>query len=325
MIHRLSIVFISAVGALVACAQEAGEPDFPAAVLRLNDAVAAEVDGSPIYVSDVIADGVSQGLIEHGEALNPQTALFDQLLEELIDQRLLAQEAVRRELHDTDESRRRIATARERILGNVLVETVLDTSVTEDTLRRLYEEQVKLVELGDEVRAREIVVETEAKAGEIYDLLGEGADFAQLAFEHSLNPTTRLEGGDMGYFTPEMAPLPIARVAFSTEIGVVAQPFRTELGWHVLRVEDRRVEARPTFEEMRPRMVRFLTFDEIQKLLDVLRARSEVRRFAGAGADGEPQGAEALSNDVESSGIQDVQLRGVASSGEDTSSEEGAN
>lgn len=269
--------------ALAACgdAQNRDDDPFGPAIVRLGDAVAAEVDGTPIYVSDVRREGVAQSLIDRGDPLGPGSPLYNQLLEELVDQRLLALEGMRRGLGETDESRRRVASARERILGNILVETVVDAAVTEDAVRRMYEEQVDLVELGDEVRARHILVDTEEEADEVIQLLRGGADFSQLALDRSQDQTTRLEGGDLGYFTPDMVTQAFARAAFDTPVGEISEPFRSEYGWHVLEVEDRRAEDPPTFADMRPRIVRFMTFDEIQRLIEVLRARSDVRIVAG--------------------------------------------
>ena len=276
---RAGLAGLCALFALAACGREdyAGDDPFGPAIVRLGDALAAEVDGTPIYISDVRREGVAQGLLDRGDPLGPGSPLYDQLLDELIDQRLLALEAMRRGLDDTEESRRRVAAARERILGNILVETVVDAAVTEDAVRRMYEEQVDLVELGDEVRARHILVDTKEEADAIVGELRDGADFAQLAFDRSRDQTTRLEGGDLGYFTPEQVTTAFSRAAFNTRVGQVAEPFRSEYGWHVLKVEDRRAEEPPTFEDMRPRIVRFMTFDEIQRLVDVLSSRADVR------------------------------------------------
>jgi peptidyl-prolyl cis-trans isomerase C len=279
---------------LSACGDIEGrtEDPFGPAIVRLGDAVAAEVDGTPIYVSDVRREGTAQGLIDRGDPLGPGSPLYDQLLDELIDQRLLALEAMRRGLDETDETRRRIAAAQERILGNILVETVVDSAVTEDAVRRMYEEQVDLVELGDEVRARHILVDTIEEAREIIDLLGNGADFAQLALDRSKDDTTRLEGGDLGYFTPDEVTSAFARAAFDTPVGQVSEPFRSEYGWHVLKVEDRRADEPPTFEEMRPRIVRFMTFDEIQRLIDVLSSRADVKIISATGEEEGGSGSE---------------------------------
>ncbi len=277
----LMLVVLAAVSACDGSGQRGGDDPFGPAIVRLGDAVASEVGGTPIYVSDVRREALAQGLVRQGENLSASSPVFSQILDELIDQRLLALEARRLGLQDSDEARRRLSTAEERILGNILLETIVDGAVTENELRRIYDEQVKIQERDDEVRARSILVETEEEAQEIVGQLAGGADFAQLALERSLDTSTRYEGGDMGYFTPDMVTPPFARAAFNTPIGRIARPFETEFGWIVLKVEDRRAEEADTFEEMRPRIVRYLTMEEIADTLDHLNSPGAVVRYTG--------------------------------------------
>ncbi|MBA4801723.1 MAG: peptidylprolyl isomerase [Euryhalocaulis sp.] len=276
---RSGLFLLLAAIALAACSDESSPEasvELRDNVTRLGDTVAAEVGETRIYVSDVEREAAAQGAIAPGDRISTDSDAYSRVLDELIDQRLLAMEAARRGLADTDEARRRLQTARERILGNVLVETAVDESVTEDAIRRMYDEQVRLVELGDEVRARHILVETREAADEIKAQLDEGADFAQLAFDNSIDEATRLDGGDLGYFTSDAMVAPFSTAAYATPVGETSDPFETEFGWHIVKVEDRRAQQRPSFEELRPRIVRFMTFDEIQNLLDDLRDNTEI-------------------------------------------------
>lgn len=283
IVPRFGMGAVSALALLLsACGngfQDDNVPDLEPQIARANDALAAEVDGSPIYFSDVRREAIALGQIEADEDLSVDSVIFTQVLEELIDQRLLALEAIRRDLHRDEEARRRLATARERIMGNVLVEKVVDRAITDDAVRRMYDEQVSLVELGDEVRARHIVVAEKNNADALLRRLAQGADFAELAGEHSIDTITAEQGGDLGYFTPDVVPASLSRAVFAAAPGDLVGPVETELGWHVLLIEDRRPEPRPSFEELKPRLVQFMTFDEIQRMIDVLRARSEVRRY----------------------------------------------
>lgn len=276
---RSGLFLLLAAIALAACSDESSPEasvELRDNVTRLGDTVAAEVGETRIYVSDVEREAAAQGAIAPGDRISTDSDAYSRVLDELIDQRLLAMEAARRGLADTDEARRRLQTARERILGNVLVETAVDESVTEDAIRRMYDEQVRLVELGDEVRARHILVETREAADEIKAQLDEGADFAQLAFDNSIDEATRLDGGDLGYFTSDAMVAPFSTAAYATPVGEISDPFETEFGWHIVKVDDRRAQQRPSFEELRPRIVRFMTFDEIQNLLDDLRDNTEI-------------------------------------------------
>ncbi len=239
-------------------------------------APAARVGGLVITVDDVRREARARDLSEDPDGLAPDDPVFREALEALIDERLLALEAVRRRLHETPEARARLADAEQRILGNVLMETAVADAVSDEAVRRVYEEQSRLAPPQDEVRARHILVAKRDEAREVLRQLEDGADFAALARQISLDPATRLEGGDIGYFTAAGILPEFARVAFATARGAVSEPFQTEAGWHVLTVIDRRPQPRPSLDEMRPSIVRFLTMQRIDSLLDTIRERYPV-------------------------------------------------
>lgn len=237
---------------------------------------AARVGNAVITVEDVRREARARDLSDDPDALEPGNPVFREALEALIDQRLLALEAVRLRLHETPQARERLADAEERILGNVLMETEVADAVSDDAVRRVYEEQSRLVPPQDEVRARHILVASRDEAREVLRQLEDGADFAALARQVSLDPATRLEGGDIGYFTAAGILPEFARVAFATPRGEISAPFQTEAGWHVLTVIDRRAQPRPSLDTMRPSIVRFLTMQRIDSLLETIRERYPV-------------------------------------------------
>ena len=254
---------------------------FGEGVVRLGDTEVAEIDGTKIYLSDVERVAASQGLIEKGSPLTPGQPIFQKVLDELIDQRLLALDALRQSLDQEDETRRRLSAARERILGNVLVENHLKNTVNETTIRRMYEEQASLRDRGDEVQARHILLKDEETAKEIAKKLNEGGDFAALAREISEDEGSRDKGGNLGYFTNDMLETKFTNVAFTTNKGDISEPFQTEYGWHILQVQNRRKALQPTFEEMRSEILNFMTYDEIQNILKSLRAQGDVKLLFG--------------------------------------------
>ena len=256
---------------------------FSASVVRLGDTIVADIDGTSIYLSDVENAALAKDLMKPGASLTPANPVFQQILDELIDQRLLALEALRRSLDQNDETRRRLAAARERILSNVVVETLLVEKVTEEAILRMYDEQAALQEGGEQVRARHILVETEEKAKEIVELLEKGGRFSTLAKELSMDVSTQDLGGDLGYFSQDALREDMANIAFSTEKGEVSEPFKTGLGWHVLTVVDRRPTPKPKFEDIKPEITSFMTYDAIEKLLKSLRSNSSIELKLGAG------------------------------------------
>ena len=254
---------------------------FGEGVVRLGDTEVAEIDGTKIYLSDVERMAASQGLIEKGSPLTPGQPIFQKILDELIDQRLLALDALRQSLDQEDETRRRLSAARERILGNILVENHLKNTVNETTIRRMYDEQASLRDRGDEVQARHILLKDDETAKEIAKKLSEGGDFAALAREMSEDEGSRDSGGNLGYFTNDMLEAKFTQVAFATQKGDISEPFETDYGWHILQVQNRRKAAQPSFEEMRSEILNFMTYDEIQNILKSLRGQGDVKLLFG--------------------------------------------
>ncbi len=254
-------------------------PSGSALTLDERDPVLARVDGTVIRRSDVQREAAAQAEGGESEPAAPGTEAFAALLNELIDQRLLAMEARRRGLDQSEEALRRLALAEERILGNVLVETALADAVNEATIERIYREQVQLIPLGEEVRARHILVDTLEEAAAVQELIDSGQDFAALAVRMSQDQATRLQGGDLGYFSRDGVLPDFGAVAFATREGETSQPFQTEFGWHILHVVDRRREPPPTLEALRPNIVRFHTFDQLEGLIEGLRQQAVIERI----------------------------------------------
>lgn len=245
---------------------------------QVGDTALVEVNGTLITQMDLEREAVAQGLVQPGGRLRPGSKEYERLLDELVDQRLLALEAVKKGLDKDREARIRLRLARERILGNVLVEQTINKAVTDEAVQKLYEEQSKLGDSGEEVRARHILVDTEKEAQAVRQALVNGASFATLAFERSRDASTRLEGGDLGFFTHDAMVGPVADAAFSLKKGEISQPVHSRYGWHIIEVEDRRKAEQPTLAEVRPQIVRFMTFDEIQKLVTSLRDEANIKR-----------------------------------------------
>src|SRR5206468_2410357 len=118
-------------------------------------------DGKTVWSSDVKREAVAQGLIGEGEPLEVSSDLFHRVLDEVVDQRLLAAEAVRRKLDKDPAAQRRLAAARDRILGDMLVESVVADAVNDNAVRGLYQEQQKLAKQSEEIHARQIVTTTQ--------------------------------------------------------------------------------------------------------------------------------------------------------------------
>jgi peptidyl-prolyl cis-trans isomerase C len=270
------VLALALAAALAACAPsgDSGKP-------QPGDLAVAKVDGKPVWKSDVAREAVAQGLIGEGEALDVKSELFQRVLDEVVDQKLLAAEAIRRGLDKSPAAQRRLAAARERILGDMVVEGAVNSAVNEQAIETLYQEQVKLNRGGDEFRARQIVTPDQASADAIRKQIGAGGSFDKLAAEHSIDAETKSSGGDLGYFTPDVMPAAYGKVLAGARPGQLLGPFQSDEGWVILKVEDRRKQAPPTLDASRPQIVRFLTYAQVGDLLKTLRGNGRVQLLTG--------------------------------------------
>ncbi len=267
---------------LVGCEQPA--PLNELAIVEDSSAVAAYVDGEPIYASDVILAAEAEGAIDAGETLEPDSAEFNRVLDGLIDVRLMAMEAEARGLNEDPQARFRLQSIRDNTLSNILIETVVAERVDEAAVRKMYEAQIAISELGEEAHVRQIVVPTKADMDSVIAELESGTDFAVLASQVSIDESTRLEGGDLGYLSEDAVPPAFAQAIKATATGGVSRPFETSNGWRVLKVEERREEAPPALEELRGPILNYLGMIEIDKLLKQLRSESQIDRKSNASA-----------------------------------------
>lgn len=268
----LTPLMLCAVLALAACSQGGGEDSPP----QPGDRAVAKVQDQTIWASDVKREAVAQGLVGEGEPLDVTSALFRRVLDEVIDQKLLAREAERRRLDDSPLAQRRLEATRERILGDMLVENVVNGAISDQAVQTLYNEQLRLAKTSEEIRIRLILSRTRPEADAVIGILGQGAGFEAVAMERSIDEATRFSGGDLGYSTLDVMPQAYANALRDQPAGSTVGPFQTDGGWAVLRVEDRRKENPPTLEQARPQIVRYLTYEGVRRLLEQLRGKAKV-------------------------------------------------
>ncbi len=241
-----------------------------------GEIIAATVEGHAIYVSDVELEAEAQGVIKAGEELDPTRPQFTRILNSLIDDHLLAQEAVRRNLDKDPYVQHRLKVIRDRLLGNML----LSEGVDEAAIQKYYETSVNLkqIQLGEEYAVRQIVLPTQEAAEAVIQQMRGDTDFAVLAANRSIDGATRLEGGYLGFINPEAADPVLANAILNTPIGGVSKPFETRLGWHIIKVEEKRPEPLPSLQDLRPQIYDFLIASELERLLKKLHKDSSIIR-----------------------------------------------
>lgn len=272
--------------AVAACGKGVGPEGAP----ERGDQAVAKVDGKTVWVSDVKREAVAQGLIGEGEPLDMSSEMFRQMLDEVVDQKLLAAEAARRKLDKDPVAQRKLAAARDRVMGDLLIDNTVGDAVTENNIRGLYDEQQKLAKRSQEIRARRIVLATLAEAEAVKKLVLAGGSFEAIAMERSRDAATRFNGGDLGYFTTDIMPEGYDAALKGAKAGQLVGPIAVEGGYALLKIEDVREEQPVSLDAARPQIVRFLTYDRIRDLLERLRAKAKVETLVKA----EPGGRKAI-------------------------------
>ncbi|RMD62756.1 MAG: peptidylprolyl isomerase [Alphaproteobacteria bacterium] len=237
-----------------------------------DDPVVARVNGEDIHRSAVL---------EFASKLPPQyqaqlVQLYPLLVQRLIDFRLAGEAGRTAGLADDAEVRRRVAEAETRAIRDVYLEREMDRRITEDALRIRYDEYLAANPPQTEQRARHILVETEEKARALIAELDAGADFAELAKANSTGPSAS-EGGDLGYFTADRMVPEFAAAASALAPGEYSRvPVKTQFGWHIIKVEDRRQTQPPSFEEMKSQLREDMASEVVQAVFDDLRKTAQV-------------------------------------------------
>jgi peptidyl-prolyl cis-trans isomerase C len=266
---------LACVALLTVCAPFAPVPYAGMANAAEEDPVVARVNGVDIRQSDL---AFAEEEIGGNMPTIPPEQKRDYLINYLVDVIVLSQAADKQKLGDRPDIKRRIAFDRNRLLMEGLLQDAGKSSLSEDAERKVYDEAVKQVKNEEEVHARHILVPSEDEAKAILAQLKGGADFAALAKEKSKDPGAA-EGGDLGYFTREQMVPEFAEVAFKLGKGQLSDPVKTQFGWHIIKVEDKRIRPTPTFEQVKPQIENYVAHRAQAELVENLRKAATVERL----------------------------------------------
>ena len=234
------------------------------------DTVVATVDGVEITAGHLLM--MRSQLPQQYQTL-PDEALFTGLLEQAVQQQLLAAEAT-----ELDRTSQLLLDNQDRNLrANAEVTRLFDSELTEDAIQAAYDARYAAVEPGTEYNAAHILVETQEAAAEIKAELDAGADFAELARSKSIDPS-RGNGGELGWFGAGMMVPPFEQAVTALEPGAVSEPVETQFGWHVIRLIETRTATIPPLEEVRDDIVNELQASLLAERLDALTAEADVVR-----------------------------------------------
>lgn len=236
--RRMSIIGIGAATAMTLLAGVA---------LAQGDKVVATINGNAVTETDL---EIALTDLDQQFAQLPQEQRRAAALSALIEIRLLSAEAEAKGLADTDDFKRRMEVLRQRALHSAYIEQEVAAKITDEAVRAEYDKQVAAMTPAKEVRARHILVPTEEEAKAIIADLDKGGDFEAIAKEKSQDGAAA-NGGDLGYFGAGQMVPDFETAAFALNAGEYSkEPVKTQFGFHVIKVEDKRDQQPPAFEQV---------------------------------------------------------------------------
>jgi peptidyl-prolyl cis-trans isomerase C len=253
---------------LIACISPAFAQDDP-------NEVVARVDGAEV-TRDEVATAIMQLPAEYQQV--PMEILFEPILQQVIDRKLLAEAAKDAGMEDSDEYKQQIMLMREELLQQMYLQSAVDEGLTEEALDEAYQQYLGDFEAqgaGEEIHARHILVNTKEEAEALIERLDDGEDFAALAQEASIGPSGP-DGGDLGFFKKEDMVPEFADAAFALEPGEISGPVESPFGWHVILVEERRDAEPPQLADVANQLSNQIAQDIIGEEIENLRADADI-------------------------------------------------
>src|SRR5262249_25594654 len=242
---------------------------------RAEDKVLAKVNGTEIRQSDVALaeEELGQSLAQMDPATKDENVLAF-----LIDLKIVAKAAEDRKIADTDDFKKRMAFTRNRLLMDSLLASEGKAATTDDAMKKVYEEESKQISGEQEVHARHILVESEDEAKTVKADLDKGAELAERAKKKPKDPGAS-DGGDLGFFTKDQMVPEFSAVAFSLDPGKVSDPVKSQFGWHIIKVEEKRNRKPPEFDQVKGQIETYVTRKAQAEYVGKLREAAKIERM----------------------------------------------
>ncbi|MCZ2203918.1 peptidylprolyl isomerase [Bartonella sp. A05] len=245
----------------------------------------AEKSVAPSHVMAVI-DGkeITAGqLDEMALEINPNFARFPEeqrritVLKIYLDTQAFVKAAVENGVDKTADYEKRMTVMRDVALQQLYFKKTVVDQIKDADLTDLYKKEIAALPKEDEVKARHILVKTKAEAEAIIKRLKKGGNFEEIAKKDSTDGSATV-GGDLGYFSQGQMVKPFEEAAFALKVGeYTKKPVESPFGWHIIKVEDRRVKQPPAFDDVKEVLRTQIMRDRYQTLLNDLRGKMDVQ------------------------------------------------
>jgi len=236
--------------------------------------VAAKVNGVEITDVDVALalDDLGPGIPRQLEGKARESYILDFL----IDEQLVVQKAQADKLAETPDFAKKLGYLRDKALMETLLGKVAKDAATEAAIKQTYDEAAKNQKPDTEYHAHHILVPTEDEAKAALKRVKGGEDFAKVAGEISKDPGAK--GGDLGWFTKDRMVAEFSDAAAKLEPGQVSEPVKTQFGWHIIKLDEKRPKVFPPLDQVRDQVTRYVVQKAQSDLVLKLREGAKIER-----------------------------------------------
>ena len=245
-----------------------------AAACPASARVLATVDGMEITDDDVQVALEDLGPTLPQQIEGPQREAY--VLDYLIDLRLVAKKAAAEKMGEGADAARRLAYFRDKVMMETLLGKVAKDGATDAALKQVYDEAAAKQTSEEEISARHILVPTEDEAKAAFKRVKGGENFAKVADEVSKDPGSK--GGDLGWFTKDRMVPEFGEAAYKLKKGEISEPVKSQFGWHVIKLEDRRMKPFPSFEDVKAQVAQYVAQKSQSELIMKLREGAKIER-----------------------------------------------
>ncbi len=250
---------------------------FDGVTAKPGNPVIAKVDGRDISRVDVFR--YIKMLPQNIQQL-PPNAIYPMAVEQVINTRIVQNKAEEAGLENDPEVQEQVNMAKQQIVRSVYVQREVDKNISDSDLKNKYDAEIGKVPAIEEINASHILVKTEDEAKALIKKLDDGADFAKLAAENSADDSNKDKGGELGWFTQKDMVPEFADAAFKLSKGSVTQtPIKTQFGYHVVKVLDKRERPKPSFAEVKPMLQVEARREKLESMLADWRKTAKVESF----------------------------------------------
>ena len=242
-----------------------------------NIPIVAVVNGQQISLETLI---IAANELPQEIQSQPFINYYEDLLERIVDINLISQAAKSQNLDDDPNVISAIAFIEKKVLMQAYLANIVQKTITDDELRKAYENFIGDTAVREEIKASHILLETKNEAENVIKLLKKGQLFSDLAKTYSTGPSGPT-GGDLGWFTRGKMVPSFEKAAFDLKEGEITKtPVQTQFGWHVIKISKKRLPEPPNFESVKFQLAQDIERRVVAKTIEELKAKAKIEKMS---------------------------------------------